>query len=141
MTLYPTHFLEKIDPKDRKRMGKSGLTQKEIEAKIEYKNEAELQEQIRSLLVQYGVKFIVRQPMNKKSNLIPGTPDFLFVYLGTPVAIEAKTLTGTLSPDQRALLPYIYQDGWTVLIARKLEEVRELMDGILHRHNQPPKLI
>ena len=124
----PPHILALMPKEDRKPLGKAGMTREEIDEKTEFKNEIELQNQIYNLLVQYGVKWIGYQNPRKKSQLPPGTPDFVFVWNGVPIAIEVKTKTGKLSPDQLKMIPMMAGDGWSCFVVRSLEEVFILME-------------
>ena len=124
----PPHILAMMPKSDRKPLGKAGLTRPEIDAKTESKNEIELQKQIYNLLVQYGVNWIGYQNPRKKSQLPPGTPDFVFCYKRISIAIEVKTKTGKLSDDQKKMIPLMEKDGWLVHVVRSLAEVKSILD-------------
>lgn len=95
------------------------------------RSERELQNQIRAYLRgQRGVRDDNWQPMHKRSNLRPGSPDFKFAFLGEPVAIEAKVGDNTLSEDQKIVKFDLEADGWTYCIARSVDDVKKCLDQI-----------
>ena len=125
----PDHILTKMKPEDRPK-GKIGMTTEEATAKAEVQKERELHRMISDYIGMRGVQWIIHQPMNKRSQLAPGTPDFLFCYRGQAVAIEAKTATGKLSDEQKEATNKMYMDGWFCRVAHSIGDVKEELDAI-----------
>lgn len=125
----PNHILRKMKPEDRPK-GKIGMTTEDATAKAEVKKERELHRMISDYLGMRGVQWVIHQPMNKRSQLAPGTPDFLFCYRGQAIAIEAKTATGKLSDEQENAFIKMGWDGWTCRKAHSIGDVKDVMDEI-----------
>ena len=61
-----------------------------------------------------------------------GAPDILFTYMGRGVAVEAKSATGRLRPEQREWLDR-FQKGPSrglVIVARSVDDVEKAVDKI-----------
>lgn len=102
------------------------------------KAEMEIQGEIAAYLRLHDIHFI-RPDGRKKSPLPPGWSDFSFSYKpahwpetahGVPVALEVKTPTGKLSPDQVAMHPKLAANGWCVVIVRSVTDVQTLFRTI-----------
>lgn len=65
-----------------------------------------------------------------------GTPDILGVWDGHPLAIECKSKTGRLSPEQKSFLEEFAKHGGISILARRLDDV---LKGILEWQSQNPK--
>lgn len=91
--------------------------------------EKELQNLICQYLNQRDI-FYNWQPMNRRSQLRPGTPDFTFAYNGLPVAIEVKTETGQLSADQIRAMEKMKANRWRYYIVHSVTEVRQILRAI-----------
>lgn len=98
-------------------------------AKREEICEREIQEQIRQYLRLRDI-YVVHQPMNKRSQLEPGTPDFLFAFQSVPIAMEAKTLTGKLSEEQTSISDRLRANGWKFHVVHGVEDVKSILDKI-----------
>src|ERR1043165_8946289 len=107
-TVLPNNYLKCLSAKDRKALGKAGLTAEEAIAAYEAKSERELQRQIVSLLRLKGIEPIVSRMDKRTSNNI-GTPDILFAVIGsyrasdTACAWEVKLPGRDLSEDQERM--------------------------------------
>jgi len=60
---------------------------------------------------------------NRSPHRIKGVADILGIWQGRPLAIEVKTETGRVSPEQRAFLRSWDMAGGIGFVARKLEDV------------------
>lgn len=126
MTLIPPNLLRLMSKADRESCGQGNELPEEIAVKIEARAEKELQREIAQYLRLQGIQFI-NPPMNKRSMLPEGWPDFSLAYKGKPIALECKTATGKLSREQAAMHLLLMADGWTVKTVRSLDEVRNLL--------------
>lgn len=91
--------------------------------------EQEIQNQILGYLRIRDI-FPVAQPMNKRSQLHPGTPDILFAHCGIPIALEVKTARGKLSMDQERARDQMQFNGWKWLLVRSVTDVQALLRAI-----------
>lgn len=122
----PEKMLKLMRPDDRKPLGKAGRTMPEIVAENDAKAEKAIQGHIANYLNLHTIEFI-RPPMNKKSILPKGWPDFTLAYKGTPVGLEVKTPIGKLSSDQVERHAAMRKNGWRVEIVRGVPEVQALL--------------
>src|SRR3990167_7587217 len=97
--ILPDSFLRRIDPKDRVPMGKAGMTADECSDKAQAVAEKQMHNELIGWLNLNQIKFI-HAPMNKKSPLPPGWPDFSIFTRGGVRLIEFKTPSGKTSSDQ-----------------------------------------
>lgn len=72
----------------------------------------------------------------KSSGVIAGVPDLLFVWAGKLHAFECKTLTGTVSPEQKELHALWKSQGIDVHIFRNEEEFQKLFTNIITDHGK-----
>lgn len=56
-----------------------------------------------------------------------GTSDILGIYKGKPFAIEVKSLKGKLNKYQKNFLTNFYDNGGIAIVARKLEDVSDII--------------
>lgn len=110
-------------------IGKAAMTTADAVAQADAKAEAEIQGDIANYLNLHGIIFI-RPPMNKRSTLPPGWPDFTFCYRGVAVGAEAKTAIGKLSSDQVTCREQMARNGWRVPIVRSVADVQSLLRSI-----------
>jgi hypothetical protein len=118
-------------PSDRAKLGKVGLTREEaIEAKA-IRDERDLQLNCCQLLQLRGIEYI-RPPMNRRSQLPPGWPDFTFAYCGRPCAWEVKVEEGKLRQEQIECLAKLKSspNRWSVAIIRSTAEAKKFLDDI-----------
>jgi penicillin-binding protein-related factor A (putative recombinase) len=57
-----------------------------------------------------------------------GVADILGIYDGVPIAIEVKSKTGRLSPDQSKFLSDFTNAGGIVCVARSIDDVRRWLE-------------
>lgn len=67
------------------------------------------------------VKKIYRKSNNKHH--IKGTSDILGVVSGRFLAIEVKSKTGTLSPEQKEFILRVNEEGGIAFVARSIQDV------------------
>lgn len=91
------------------------ITSDEAQTKLDCKREKELQENIAALLRQRNIWF-ARQRMDKRATGVVGTPDFLFAFMGKPVAFECKVPSGKVTDDQRKCHDAMAENGWFVYV-------------------------
>ena len=108
----------------------SGMS--ETERRSDVKSEKQVQEQIANWLRQRNVWFC-RSRMDRKTSNGLGTPDFLFTWPTCdnhfePVAVEAKSEAGRLTPEQERVRDQMRECGWTHFTIRSLPELRALLD-------------
>lgn len=96
-------------------------------------SDVEAERKIQKLICQYLNQhdiFYFWQPMSRRSQLKPGSPDFAFVYKSIPVAAEAKTETGEMSPDQLKAYDQMVANGWHYFIVRSVIDVQQILRQI-----------
>lgn len=100
-------------------------------AKREEICEREIQGQICQYLRMRGV-FFSWQPMNKRSQLREGSPDYMLSYNHVPIALEAKILTGRLSEAQQRVMAEMVgaPNKWHYHIVHGVEDVKAILDKI-----------
>lgn len=141
MTILNERILKLMSPADRAKLGKAGLLASEAEAKRVYKSEAELQGDIRQYLNLHEIEYI-NPPMNKKSGLPIGWPDFSLSYRGVAILIECKVEGEKPKPHQREMIEKLgnKKNAWVVIVAYSLAEVQHLMRAIDKIIDAAPKL-
>ncbi len=125
MTLLPDNILSKIaDPAEKKRLGRAGLTMPELLAKNSNESEKTLHSQYIGFLRRHGFKpwHIVHAPMNKRSQLPEGFPDFQIQRGGKHLYIEFKVGSNTLDPMQEIVIADLIADGCAVLVLYSYSE-------------------
>jgi hypothetical protein len=99
------------------------------QTKADLKNEAELQKLCEQELGRRGIEYLHLSPKAREKK---GWPDLTFVTAGHAWAIELKTDTGKLSPDQKDILPRMESNGWEVRIVRTFDDFRAICAGDLN---------
>jgi hypothetical protein len=126
--ILPNHFLEKIaDPKDRKALGLK--TTEETRKELIEQTEKELHEQIFALLWRNEVVYI-HAPMFRRSQLLPGWPDFTFCYRGVALVWECKVGGEEPTEEQRKMLVRLRANGWRIEIIESLEQAQNVLKEI-----------
>ncbi len=124
--ILPENILRLIDPKDRKPMGKAGLTASESQAKGEAVAERLIAKEYTSWLNLHGIKFI-RASMNRRvHDLNPGWPDVTCFYGGKVLFVELKTMTGKERPEQLAFALWAGSNGFTGHVCRSTAQAIEV---------------
>lgn len=122
----PDKFLSRMSASDRKSLGKAGKTSPECRADAMNRSERELQREIAEYLRMRGIEFI-NPPMNRRSTLPVGWPDFTFAHNGVPVAVEVKVWGETPRQDQKARHEAMRGNGWRVYVVSSLLDLREVL--------------
>lgn len=91
-------------------------------------DESRLHDQIYSFLRGAGVHAIIHSRMDRATTNAVGTADFLFVWGRNAYAVEAKSKTGKLSPEQQGFLVAAKMDGWVTGVVRSLYDLKKLME-------------
>ena len=86
--------------------------------------EKQLQEQIVGFLRRQG-KWVIRQRMDRKSNIALGTPDILCVHNGIPFAWEVKLPGRNPTPEQQRAGIEMQADGWRYAVIWSYDQARE----------------
>lgn len=127
--ILPSHILEKMDPSQRAKLGKAGITAAEAQAKFVARSERDIQSQICNWLNLQGIAFY-RAAMNKKTTGRVGWPDFTFAVSGFACALEVKFGPGKLRPEQESTITAMGKNGWRVAVVRSLEEAIEFIKEV-----------
>lgn len=106
------------------------MTPEELLARHEARGERELQGHLLNLLRLRNIEAIQNR-FGVRTTTRPGTPDFIFAYMGVPVCWEVKFGKGKLSIEQELLHPKLRANGWRVFTLRSVEEGKMFLDGIL----------
>lgn len=96
-------MLERMDPQDRKALGKRGLTAAEAEQIRDTRDERELQGQFAGWLKRNAVHYIHANP-TRKSTIRKGAPDFYCMREGRVMCIEFKLGRNELTDEQKLVL-------------------------------------
>ena len=120
----PHDILMRMRPEDRKAAGQ--LTPQEITDRHAVKLERELQKQCETYLTRHAIEYL---HISHRAREKKGWPDLSFAVDGTPMAIELKTATGTLSDDQERVLAAMRRNGWQVHIVRSYQEFVRVVEA------------
>lgn len=132
--LLPPNVVRLMDPEEKKRLGY--VSPERAKAKQDDKAERVLHDQVASLLRLRGVKFLGHSRMDKKTGRTEGEPDYEFAYKppgyahALPCAIELKRPGELPTKDQVLCQLDMVFDGWRVLTADNLEQVKEWLDSL-----------
>ena len=129
--ILPNHFLEKMDPAERRKLGKAGMTAAEALAKAEAKSEGDIQKQISNWLLLHSIAFY-RAAMHKKTTGRVGWPDFTFAINGLACAVEVKFGNSDPKPAQKETMRAMKANGWRVAVVRSLQETISFIEGVQH---------
>lgn len=112
-----------MDLSDRKQFGKQGKTYDEAEAGAVVKAEKTLHNQYWAFLKRNGFNMdqVIHAPMNKKSILPEGFPDFTVMRGGKTMLVEFKVGTNTCSEAQDKVIDGLLADKWFVLVLNDLK--------------------
>lgn len=124
--ILPNRILESLDPTERAKLGKAGMTAKENIEAGELRSEKDLQKLIANELLRRGIWF-TRSAMNKRTTNTVGTPDFLFAIGGRACAVEVKFGNGQVRTEQRLAMSEMKLNGWAVEVVRSFEEFRDFL--------------
>lgn len=125
--LLPNSFTDKIaDPKERRRICGTPLTSPERQAREDLKLERELHKLICLELSRREIVFI-HSRTDRKATIGVGLPDFCFVIRSIPIAVEVKTESGKLTPEQVSTRLKMIENGWQYFIVRSFTDFAEVM--------------
>jgi hypothetical protein len=131
--LLPDYFLRCLDPRDRKKLGKGGITAQEAASRAEIKNERQLQGLIVNLLRLRGIEVLWHRT-DKKSAATVGWPDLTFSVpnqngthingwlVAIPCAWEVKLPGENLSDKQDSMWGKLIANGWRLKIIRSVDQ-------------------
>lgn len=127
--IIPENILRMMPAHERARLGRDGLLAEERQAKIDAKNERELQDRIKSLLRQRDICFNQNR-MDRATTGREGWPDFTFAIDGRACAIEVKMPGQNPEPEQVKCMAELMRDGWFVRVVRSEDEfLQALLDA------------
>ena len=98
----------------------------ESAALSEARAEKELQRLCEQELSRRGIRAWLHLRTRAQAAACPGWPDLVFCCKGIPFAVELKTPSGRLRPEQERQLADMARDGWRVEVVRTFEQFREL---------------
>jgi hypothetical protein len=120
----PDHFLEKLFPEDRKRLGQQ--TSAEAQAKYERREEKIMQADFANWLGLRQIPFVKPQ-MNKPSTIQEGHPDFTILFNDHNLCIEFKVKGGHgLSEVQKKRIDHLRRCGNRVVVCYSLVEAMKV---------------
>ena len=97
------------------------------ESSAEPLTEKRLQDQIEQMLKRLGC-WVIRQRMDRRSNVAIGTPDILFAWDGAAVAFEAKLPGKQPTTEQRQAMAHMERNGWRVFVVHGVGEAAEILE-------------
>lgn len=128
----PENILSRLSAADRRALGVQSA--EEATGKFEQRQEKALQTEIRKLLSFLRAKGecqFINPPMNKRSELPVGWPDFtIFLPGGRTLLIECKAAGGRLRPEQSETSKKMGAMGHKVHVVRSFLEFRELFSPL-----------
>jgi len=128
----PSQVARLMKPEDRKAAGI--VLPEEAAAKHEARQKRELQRLCEQELSRRGIVYPHLSPRAREA---AGWPDLTFALGGRPVAVQVRTKSGKLSPNEVELLAAMRANGWRVYVVRGLpgfDTFRDLLNG--HRPKQ-----
>lgn len=141
--ILPEHILNKMSPQDREAISlaaghpNAGLTANEARDKARQRSEKEAQREISQFLRISGIEF-VNPPMNKKSVLPEGWPDYTLARQGTPIALEVKVWGQKPKPEQNARHDAMRRNGWHVYVVSGAADVKDIFRRMDAEHTINP---
>lgn len=120
----PPNILRCMCAEDRKSLGVQTLA--EVQAAYEQATEGQLQRLCESELSRRGIVFL---HLSFRAREKIGWPDLTFCLEGRPMAVELKSASGRLSPEQEALLGRMKANGWQTHVVRDFDAFRTLLDA------------
>ncbi len=134
--MIPENVLKRMNPEERRKLGKAGRTLEECSEARAINSEKELQRQCIALIKLHGVHFVDVAAMHKKTTARIGTPDLRFSFprgrneRGIPVAIECKLPGQNPTLDQITVMREMRWDGWMVETVHTAEEMRAVLHAL-----------
>lgn len=132
ITQLPDSALRLVAPEIRKTLGAAGVTYAEAQASAVVKSEKQLQSSLQNLLQLRGVRFVIRQRMDRKSNVKTGCPDILFAFRGVPCAWEVKMPGEKPKPEQVKAMDDMHADGWRCFVVTSYDEGVKILANLTH---------
>ena len=124
----PEHFLSKLPPEERRKLGRVGLTSEEAQASYVARSERELQRDVAQWLNKREFYFTNPRP-DKKTTLAKGAPDFIAAVDSKFVAIETKCIAtkGKLRPEQEDTMRRVTnkQSKGIYLVIHSIQELEQ----------------
>ena len=117
----------------------AGRTAQECREIASDRAEKDAQKEISQFLRVSGIWF-VNPPMNRKSALPTGAPDFLFSRKQTAMALEVKTNGNKPRPEQSACHEDMRRNGWLVYVVSGAAEVKDIFRAMDDAANPRPIL-
>ena len=143
--ILPEHVLNKLSPQDREEHARitghpnAGRTAQECQQAYTERAEKEAQKEISKFLRVSGIWFI-NPPMNRKSALPTGAPDFIFARKSAAIALEVKTNGNKPRPEQNACHAEMRANGWLVYVVSGAAEVKDIFRAMDEQANPRPIL-
>jgi hypothetical protein len=129
--LLPPNIRNKIDPADRRALGKAGMTTEEnIDAK-RTKDEKADHNRVMSWVRRNELECIHAPTFRRVHDLPPGWPDFSLIWGDRILFVELKSARGRLSPAQLEMKAKLEAQGATVYVKFSYESTKRLMIGWL----------
>jgi hypothetical protein len=122
----PEHVLRCLEPKDRRLLGKAGLTAKEATAVAQKRLEREEQRIFARELTRLELPFYWHRT-DKRTGATLGVPDFIVGVGGATLWIEFKALGGTLSLEQTKFLIRLGRQRLALHVCRSAAEAIKLI--------------
>lgn len=118
-------LIRMMSDSDRAQLGRFGRTEEEVRAELEAKAERDLMKQVTAMLDLWGIVWNASR-MDRRTTCRRGWPDLVFALKdatgrAVPCAIELKSQTGQLRPDQAEMLDKLAANGWRVAVIRSLD--------------------
>lgn len=135
MNPLPDNILSKMNPSERKRLGKAGRTTEQIVEANTIKSEKELQRQCVAMLRLRGI-FVIVSRMDKRTSNQVGTPDLIFSlmrendFIGRPCGFECKLKGNKPTPEQEKVMGQMASNGWTVRVIHSVEQMRDELKAL-----------
>ena len=126
--ILPEKILAIMDPRDRKKLGKAGVTASEAQVKADHRAEIQIHNQIKWWLTRNCIRYLYASP-NKRSTLPVGYPDFTIIANSRVLFVEVKTEIGKLTDEQRDWQSYLISSGHGHYVVRSYTEAISLIES------------
>jgi hypothetical protein len=128
-SVLPESFLLAMDPEDRKRLGRMGMTRDEAQQRFKSGQENKLHALIQNYLSMKGIYFR-HDRMDKRTTCRKGTPDFACCYNGYAIFLECKADGETLTEEQVREANRIRANGGKFCVVYSLSDAIRVLNTL-----------
>jgi VRR-NUC domain len=120
-TTLPDHFLEKLFPEERKRLGKAGMTAAEAQEKYQARVEKEMRLHFSNWLMLRAIPFVTARH-DKKSTIMVGWPDYTVLWDNRVLCVEFKMAGQKPRPEQQKVIEFLLRSGVKTVVCTSFSQ-------------------